>query len=82
MSANQDAPIKVVSVRVKRELWAEICRRAEVLDLKTQEAIEIALKSYLFIPIEDELNARKEGEDAFYNSLRDLKPKRSKDLQV
>jgi Arc/MetJ family transcription regulator len=82
MSANQDAPIKVVSIRVKRELWAEICRRAEVLDLKTQEAIEIALKSYLFIPIEDELNARKEGEDAFYNSLRDLKPKRSKDLQV
>jgi Arc/MetJ family transcription regulator len=82
MPANQDAPIKVVSVRVKRELWAEICRRAEVLGLKTQEAIEIALKSYLFIPIEDELNARKEGEDAFYNSLRDLKPKRSKDLQV
>jgi hypothetical protein len=69
MSANQDAPIKVVSIRVKKELWAEICQRAEVLDLKTQEAIEIALKSYLFIPIEDELIARKEGEDAFYNSL-------------
>jgi Arc/MetJ family transcription regulator len=82
MSANQDAPIKVVSVRVKRELWAEICQRAEVLDLKTQEVFEIALKSYLFIPIDTELNARKEGEAAFYNSLRDLKSKRSKDLQV
>jgi hypothetical protein len=69
MSANQDALIKVVSIRVKKELWDEICQRAKVLGLKTQEAIEIALKSYLFIPIEDELIARKEGEDAFYNSL-------------
>jgi hypothetical protein len=69
MSANQDAPIKVVSIRVKKELWDEMCQRSEVLGLKTQETIEIALKSYLFIPIEDELIARKEGEDAFYNSL-------------
>ena len=69
MSANQDAPIKVVSIRVKKELWDEMRQRAEILDLKTQETIEIALKSYLFIPIEDELIARKEGEDAFYNSL-------------
>lgn len=82
MSANQNAPIKVVSIRVKKELWDEMCQRSKILGLKTQEAIEIALKSYLFIPIEDELTARKEGEDAFYNSLRDLKPKRSKDLQV
>jgi hypothetical protein len=82
MSANQDVPIKVVSVRVKRELWAEICQRAEVLDLKTQEVFEIALKSYLFIPIDTELTARKESEDAFYNSLYNLKPKRSKDLQM
>ena len=69
MSANQDAPIKVVSIRVKKELWDEMRQRAEILGLKTQETIEIALKSYLFIPIEDELIARKEGEDAFYNSL-------------
>jgi hypothetical protein len=82
MSANQDAPTKVVSIRVKRELWTEICQRAEVLDLKTQEVFEIALKSYLLIPINAELNARKEGEAAFYNSLHSLKPKRSKDLQV
>jgi hypothetical protein len=82
MSANQDAPIKVVSIRVKKELWDEMCQRSEVLGLKTQKAIEIALKSYLFIPIEDELIARKEGEDAFYNSLHNLKSKRSKDLQV
>jgi hypothetical protein len=82
MSANQDAPIKVVSIRVKKELWDEMRQRAEILDLKTQETIEIALKSYLFIPIEDELIARKEGEAAFYNSLHSLKPKRSKDLQV
>jgi Arc/MetJ family transcription regulator len=82
MSANQDAPIKVVSIRVKKELWAEMCQRSDALGLKTQEAIEIALKSYLSIPIEDELIARKEGEDAFYNSLHNLKPKRSKDLQV
>ena len=82
MSANQDAPIKVVSIRVKKELWAKMCQRSDALGLKTQEAIEIALKSYLSIPIEDELIARKEGEDAFYNSLHNLKPKRSKDLQV
>jgi hypothetical protein len=82
MSVNQDAPIKVVSIRVKKELWDEMCQRSEILGLKTQEAIEIALKSYLFIPIEDELTARKEGEDAFYNSLHNLKPKRNKDLQV
>jgi hypothetical protein len=82
MSANQDAPIKVVSIRVKKELWDEMCQRSEILGLKTQEAIEIALKFYLFIPIEDELTARKEGEDAFYNSLHNLKPKRNKDLQV
>jgi hypothetical protein len=80
--ANQDAPTKVVSIRVKRELWDEMCQRSKVLGLKTQEAFEIALKFYLFIPIEDELTARKEGEDAFYNSLRDPEPKRSKDLQV
>jgi hypothetical protein len=82
MSANQDAPIKVVSIRVKKELWAEMCQRSGVLGLKTQEVIEIALKSYLSIPIENELIARKEGEDAFYNSLHNLKPKRNKDLQV
>jgi hypothetical protein len=82
MSANQDAPIKVVSIRVKKELWDEMCQRSEILGLKTQEAFEIALKYYLFMPIENELIARKEGEDAFYNSLHNLKPKRSKDLQV
>jgi hypothetical protein len=73
MSANQDALIKVVSIRVKKELWAEMCKRSEVLGLKTQEAFEIALKSYLFIPIESELTARKEGENAFYNSLHQSK---------
>ena len=82
MSANQDAPIKVVSIRVKKELWDEMRQRAEILGLKTQEATEIALKSYLTIPIDTELNARKDGEAAFYNSLHSLKPKRSKDLQV
>jgi antitoxin component of RelBE/YafQ-DinJ toxin-antitoxin module len=82
MSANQDAPIKVVSIRVKKELWDEMRQRAEILGLKTQEAIEIALKSYLTIPIDTELNARKDGEAAFYNSLHNLKSKRSKDLQV
>ena len=81
MSANQDA-IKIVSVRVKRELWTEMCQRAKILGLKTPEVIEIALKSYLIIPVDTELNARKEGEAAFYNSLHGLKPKRSKDLQV
>lgn len=81
MSANQDA-IKIVSVRVKRELWTEMCQRAKILGLKTPEVIEIALKSYLTIPVDTELNARKEGESAFYNSLHSLKPKRSKDLQV
>ena len=69
MSANQDAPIKVVSIRVKKELWTEMCQRSDFLGLKTQEAIEIALKSYLSIPIDAELSARKEGENAFYNSL-------------
>ena len=82
MSANQDASMKTVSVRVKEELWAEMCQRAEILGLKTPEVIEIALKSYLIIPIETELVARKEGEVAFYNSLHNLKSKRSKDLQV
>lgn len=82
MSVDQEATTKVVSVRVKKELWAEICRRAEILDLKNQEIFEIALKSYLFIPIDAELNARKKGEDVFFNSLHSLKPKRSKDLQV
>ena len=82
MSANQDAPIKVVSVRVKKETWTNLCQRAEILNLKTQEVVEIALKSYLTIPIDTELNARKEGEAAFYNSLHNLKSKRSKDLQM
>lgn len=82
MSANQDAPIKVVSVRVKKEIWSETCQRAKMLGLKTPEVIEIALKSYLAIPIDTELNARKEGEAAFYNSLHNLKSKRSKDLQM
>lgn len=82
MSANQDAPIKVVSVRVKKELWTEMCQRAEILGLKTPEVIEVALKSYLSISIDTELNARKEGEAAFYNSLHNLKSKRSKDLQM
>lgn len=82
MSANQDAPMKTVSVRVKKELWAEMCQRAEILDLKTQEILEIALKSYLSISIEIELNARINSEAVFYNSLHTLKPKRSKDLQV
>jgi len=81
MSVDQEGT-KVVSVRVKKELWAEISQRSEVLGLKTQEIFEIALKSYLFIPIDAELNARKKGENAFYNSLHNLKPKRSKDLQV
>ncbi len=82
MSANQDAPVKIVSVRVKKEIWTETCQRAKILGLKTPEVIEIALKSYLIIPIDTELNARKEGEAAFYNSLHSSKPKRSKDLQV
>ena len=82
MSANQDAPVKIVSVRVKKEIWTNLCQRAEILNLKTQEILEVALKSYLVIPIDTELNARKEGEAAFYNSLHSSKPKRSKDLQV
>lgn len=82
MSANQNAPVKIVSVRVKKEIWTETCQRAKILGLKTPEVIEIALKSYLIIPIDTELNARKDGEAAFYNSLHSLKPKRSKDLQV
>ena len=82
MPVNQDVPIKVVSVRVKKELWAEMCQRAKILGLKTPEVIEIALKSYLIIPIDTEFNARKEGEAAFYDSLHSLKSKRSKDLQV
>ena len=52
MSANQDASTKVVSVRVKKELWDEMCQRAKILGLKTPEVIEIALKSYLIIPID------------------------------
>lgn len=82
MSANQDNPVKVVSIRVKQEIWEDMILRAESLGLKTQEVIEVALRSYLVIPIETELNARKEGEAVFYNSLHKLKPKRSKDLQV
>ena len=82
MSTNQDAPIKVVSVRVRKELWAETCQRAKVLGLKTPEVIEVALKFYLSVPIDTELVARKEGEVAFYNSLHNLKSKRSKDLQM
>ena len=82
MSDNQNAPIKVVSVRVKKELWTETCQRAKVLGLKTREVIEIALKSYLTVPVDTELNARKEGEAAFYNSLHSPKSKRSKDLQM
>lgn len=81
MPANQDA-IKIVSVRVKKELWTEMCQRAKILGLKTPEVIEIALKSYLIIPIDTELNARKDGEAAFYDSLHSLKSKRSKDLQM
>lgn len=81
MPANQDT-MQNVSVRVKKEIWTEMCQRAKILNLKTQEILEIALKSYLVIPIDTELNARKEGEAAFYNSLHNLKPKRSKDLQV
>ena len=82
MSDSQEAPIKVVSVRVKKEIWKETCQRAKMLGLKTPEVIEIALKSYLTIPIDTELNARKEGEAAFYNSLHNLKSKLSKDLQM
>ena len=82
MPNSQDAPIKVVSVRVKKRIWTETCQRAKMLGLKTPEVIEIALKSYLTIPIDTELNARKEGEAAFYNSLHNLKSKHSKDLQV
>ena len=81
MSVNQNA-IKIVSVRVREELWAETCQRAKVLGLKTPEVIEVALKFYLSVPIDTELVARKEGEVAFYNSLHNLKSKRSKDLQV
>lgn len=82
MPVNQDVPIKVVSVRVKKELWAEMCQRAKMLGLKTPEVIEIALKSYLSISIETELDARINSEAVFYNSLHNLKSKRSKDLQV
>ena len=82
MPVNQDAPVKVVSVRVKKELWAEMCQRAKILGLKTPEVIEIALKSYLSISIETELDARINSEAVFYNSLHNLKSKRSKDLQV
>lgn len=82
MPVNQDAPIKIVSVRVKKELWAEMRQRAKILGLKTPEVIEIALKSYLSVPIETELDARINSEAVFYNSLHSLKPKRSKDLQV
>ena len=82
MSVNQDNPVKVVSIRVRPELWEGMNLRAEILGLKTQQVIETALKSYLAIPIDIELNARKESESAFYNSLHRLKPKRSKDLQV
>lgn len=81
MSANQDA-MQSVSVRVKKEIWTNLCQRAEILNLKTQEVVEIALKSYLIIPIETELDARINSEAVFYNSLHSLKPKRSKDLQV
>lgn len=81
MSINQDT-MQSVSVRVKKEVWTNLCQRAETLNLKTQEVVEIALKSYLIIPVDIELNARKEGEVAFYNSLHSLKSKRSKDLQV
>ena len=81
MSVNQNA-IKIVSVRVREELWAETCQRAKVLGLKTPEVIEVALKFYLSVPIDTELVARKEGEVAFYNSLHNLKSKRSKDLQM
>lgn len=71
-----------VSVRVKKEIWTNLCQRAEILNLKTQEVVEIALKSYLSIPIEAELDARIISEAVFYNSLHNLKSKRSKDLQV
>lgn len=81
MSANQDA-MQSVSVRVKKEIWTNLCQRAEILNLKTQEVVEIALKSYLIIPIETELDARINSEAVFYNSLHSLKLKRSKDLQV
>ena len=81
MSAIQDA-MQSVSVRVKKEIWTNLCQRAEILNLKTQEVVEIALKSYLIIPIETELDARINSEAVFYNSLHSLKPKRSKDLQV
>ncbi|MFM8342281.1 MAG: hypothetical protein ACKN9F_08690 [Methylomonas sp.] len=82
MPASQNSSTKVISVRVKEDIWDGVCIRAEILGLKNQEVIEVALKSYLIIPIDTELNARKEGEAAFYNSLHGLKPKRSKDLQV
>ena len=81
MSADQNI-MQSVSVRVKKELWDQMCQRASALGLKNQEVVEIALKFYLVVPIETELNARKEGEAVFYNSLHSLKPKRSKDLQV
>ena len=82
MTASQNPPTKVISVRVREDIWEGVCMRAEILGLKTQEVIETALKAYLIIPIDTELNARKEGETVFYNSLHGLKPKRSKDLQV
>ena len=81
MSATQDA-MQSVSVRVKKEIWTNLCQRAEILNLKTQEVVEIALKSYLIIPIETELDARINSEAVFYNSLHSLKPKRNKDLQM
>lgn len=82
MPDNQNASIKVVSVRVKKELWTETCQRAKTLGLKTPEVIEIALKSYLSISIETELDARTNSEAVFYNSLHNPKSKRSKDLQM
>ena len=82
MSVSQNPPTKVISVRVREDVWEGVCIRAEILGLKTQQVIETALKSYLIIPIDSELSARKECEAAFYNSLHSLKPKRGKDLQV
>ena len=80
MPASQNPPTKVISVRVKEDIWDNVCIRAEILGLKTQEVIETALKSYLNIPIDTELSARKECEAVFYNSLHGLKPKWGKDL--
>ena len=81
-NANQRATTKVVSVRVKTDLWSEISRRAKSLNLNKEQVFETALKAYLLIPVTTERNARKESETVFYSSLHSLESKPSEDLQM